>query len=95
MNAWGPDKLKKIIIKMFKEVGFLLEIKTNFKKVEFLDVTFNLITGLYIPYKKPNDNSLYINTSSDHPSQVIKHLTNSINKRICENLANKQEFLTP
>ena len=77
---------------MFKEVGFLLEIKTNFKKVEFLDVTFNLVTGLYIPYIY---NFLYINTSSDHPSQIIKHLTNSINKRICENLANKQEFLTP
>ena len=71
MNAWGIDKIRKIIIKMFKDVGFQLEIKTNLKQVEFLDVTFNLITGLYTPYKKPNDNLLYINTSSDHPPQVI------------------------
>ena len=30
----GTDKIRKIIIKMFKEVGFQLEIKTNLKKVE-------------------------------------------------------------
>ena len=62
MNARRACKMRTIIIKIFKEVGYQLEIKTNFKKVEFLDVTFNLITGLYAPYKKPNDNLLYINT---------------------------------
>ena len=55
--------------KMFKDVGFQLEIKTN-------------------------DNLLYINISSDHPPQVIKQLTNSINKRFCENSANEQVFNT-
>ena len=94
MNARGIDKIRKIIIKMFKDVGFQLEIKTNLKQVEFLDVTFNLITGLYTPYKKPNDNLLYTNTSSDHQPQVIKQLTNSINKRLCENPANEQVFNT-
>ena len=93
MNARGTDEMRKIIIKMFKEVGFQPEIKSNLKKVEFLDVTFNLITSLYTPYKKPNDNLLYINTSSDHPPQV-KQLTNSINKRLCENSANEQVFNT-
>ena len=94
MNAWGIDKIRKIIIKMFKDIGFQLEIKTNLKQVEFLEVTFNLITNLHTPYKKPNDNLLYINTSSDHPPQVIKQLTNSINKRFCENSANEQVFNT-
>ena len=74
MNARGIDKIRKIIIKMFKDIGFQLEIKTNLKQVEFLDVIY-----------KPNDNLLYINTSSDHPPQVIKQLTNTINKRLCEN----------
>ena len=79
---------------MFKDVGFQLEIKTNLKQVDVIDVTFNLITGFYTPYKKPNDNLLYINTSSDHPPPVIKQLTNSINKRLCENSANEQVFNT-
>ena len=81
-------------MKMFKEVELQLEIKTNLKKVEFLDVTFNLITGLCTPYKKPNDNLLYINTSSGLPHQIVKQLTNSINKRLCENSANEQDFNT-
>ena len=94
MNARGTDKMRKIIIKLFKEVGFQLEIKSNLKKVEFLDVTLNLITVLYTPYKKSNDTLLYINTSSDHPPQIIKQLTNSINKRLCENSVNEQVFKT-
>ena len=46
MNARGIDKIRKIIIKMFKDVGFHFEIKTNLKQVEFLDITLNLITRL-------------------------------------------------
>ena len=79
---------------MFKDIGLQLEIKTNLKQVQLLEVTFNQITGLYIPYKKPNDNFLYVNASSDHPPKVFKQLTNSINKRLCENLANEQVFNT-
>ena len=59
-----------------------------------MDVTFNLITGLYTPYKTPNDNLLYINTSSDHPPQIIKQPANSIDKILCENSANEQVFNT-
>ena len=81
MNARGIDIIREIIMKMFEDVGFRLEIKTNLKQVEFLDVTFNFITALYTPYEKPNVYLFYINTSSDHPPQVIKQLTNSINKR--------------
>ena len=77
---------------MFKEVGFQLKIKTNLKKVEFLDVTFNLITGLYTPYKKPNDNLLYINTSSDHTSQIIKQLIPST--RDYAKIRQMKKFLT-
>ena len=72
MDARETDKTRKIIIKKFKEIGFQLEIKTNLKKVKFLDIMFNLITGLYTLFTKPNDNLLYINTSSDHPPQIIK-----------------------
>ena len=94
MNPRGTDKIRKIMIKMFKEVGFQLEIKSNLKKVEFFDVTFNLITGLYTLYKKSNGNLLYINTSSDHPTQITKQLSNSISKRLCENSASEQVFNT-
>ena len=56
----------------------------------YIYILFNLITSLYTRYKKSNDNLLYINTSSGHPPQVIKQLTNFISKRLCENSTNEQ-----
>ena len=53
------DRMRKNIIKVFKDVGFKIEIQTNLKIVDFLDVTFNLENGTYRPYKKPNDPLLY------------------------------------
>ena len=47
--------MRKNIIKIFKDVEFKIEIQTNLKIVDFLDVTFNLENGTYRPYKKPSD----------------------------------------
>ena len=57
-----------------------------------LDVTFNLLDETYKPYKKPNDQLLYVNTSSNHPLQIIKQLPISINNRLSNNSSNKQVF---
>ena len=62
------------------------------KKVDFLDVTFNLQTRNYKPYKKPNDNTIYINTSSNHPSNIIKQIPRNISKRINEISSDKEIF---
>ena len=92
MNGQKTDKIRKQIVKLFKDVGLQLEIDTNLKQVDFLDVTLNLNTDLYSPYRKPNETLLYINTSSNHPPQIIRQLPNSINKRLCENSSNKVVF---
>ena len=57
------DRIRKDIIEIFKNANFKIEIKTNLHIVDFLDVAFNLLDGTYKPYKKPNDQLLYINTS--------------------------------
>ena len=49
-------------------------MKTNVHIVDLLDVTFNLLDGIYKQYKKPNDQLLYVNNSSNHPPQIIKQL---------------------
>ena len=43
-NCDGPttDRIRKGIIRIFKQIGFKIEIKTNLKEVDFLDVTFDL-----------------------------------------------------
>ena len=73
-NSKQTDKMRKNI-SIFKSIDFKIEITTNLTEVDFLDVTFNLERNTYRPYKKPNDNLTYINTSSNHPPQIIKHLT--------------------
>ena len=76
------DKKRKTIIKMFKDIGFSIDIQTNLKEVDFLDITLNLQNGTYRPYKKANDKLLYIHSSSNHPPQIIKQLPNSISERL-------------
>ena len=81
------DRIRKNAVKIFKEVEFKIEVKTNLKIVDFLDVTFNLTNRTYSPYKNPNDPLLYVNTSSNHPPQVIKDIPISISKRLNKNLS--------
>ena len=86
------DRIRKGTIEIFKNAGFKTEKKTNLHTVDFLDVTFNLLDGTYKPYKKPNDQLLYINISSNHPPQIIKQLPTSISNRLSNTSSNKQVF---
>ena len=65
---------------------------TNLQKVDFLDVTFNLINNTYCPYKKPNDNLTYITTSSNHPPNIIKQLTKTISEQLSRNSSSIEIF---
>ena len=60
--------------------------------VDFLDLMFNLLDVMYKPYKEPNNQLLYVNTSSNHPPQIIKQLPISISNRLLNNASNKQVF---
>ena len=73
-------------------MGLNLTIQTNLKIANFLDVTFNLLDGTYKPYKKPNDNPLYININSNHPSNIIKQIPTIISKRISEISSSEEIF---
>ena len=73
-------------------MGLNLPIQTNLKIANFLDVTFNLLDGTYKPYKKPNDNPLYININSNHPSNIIKQIPTIISKRISEISSSEEIF---
>ena len=52
------DQIRKVIVKIFKNSGFKIEIKTNLHIVDFLDITFYLLDETYKLYKKPNDQLL-------------------------------------
>ena len=92
INGQQIDQLRKKIIKIFKEIGFKIDIETNLKIVNFLDMTFNLINGSHKPYKKPNNTLLYINKNSNQPPQIIKKLPKAISDRLCRNSSNAEIF---
>ena len=52
------EKKKKEIIKLFKDLGLQIEISTNLKQVDYLDITMNLDKEIFWPYKKPNNQIL-------------------------------------
>ena len=59
-----------------------IEINSNLKIVNFLDVTFNLNDDSYKPFNKTNTIPTYINVKSNHPTPIIKQIPNAINIRI-------------
>ena len=85
-------RTRKEITKIFNTLGLQITIQANLKEVNFLDVTFDLRTGTYQPYRKPNDHPLYINTSSNQQPNIIRQLPSNIGKRISEISSSEEIF---
>ena len=80
----GPEvtRKKKELKKIFKNNGLSITVKTITKTADFLDIHFDLVKEIYQPYKKPNDDPLYINIKANHPTSILQQLPKSISKRI-------------
>ena len=63
-----------------------------FKKVDYLDITFDLNPGSYRSYRKPNNNTRSINAKSNQKPSILKQIPAAISKRISTNSSNKQTF---
>ena len=90
----GPkcERMRKFITQEMKKMGFKLEVKTNIKVVDFLDITLNLKNNTYQPYMKPNTELMYVNINSNHPNNIIKEIPKSIENRLRNNSCNEKVF---
>ena len=91
----GPvlDRIWKDINRIWRGIfGLKTTIATNLRVANFLDVSFDLCTGRYQPYKKPNDTLICINVSSSHTPNIMKALPDSISKRISNISSDKATF---
>ena len=86
------ERMRKRLIKTFQDSDLSISSQTNITSANFLDITLNLTTESYKPYRKPNDQPLYIDKYSNHPRHIIKTLTNTISKRISELSSTKKDF---
>lgn len=55
-------------------MGLEITIDSNYKKVNFLDVTLNLNHNAFEPYLKPSQKIFYIDYQSNHPKCMKKAL---------------------
>ena len=78
--------------KTFKDTSFTIDVETNLKILDFLDITFNLSNGTYRTYKNPNDLLSYINKSSNNPPQIINQLPKTINESLSRKSYNEEAF---
>ena len=85
----GPeaDRKRKSITKIFKECGLSIT-----REVDFLDVRFNLNDQTYEPYRKPNNDPVYINKHSNHPPNIINEVPKAISKRLTSISCNENVF---
>ena len=65
------ERKKKRFIKIFKNCGLKITIKGNLIILSFLDVTFKKIKNMfrkttYEPYRKPDNQHVYIKVNSNH-----------------------------
>ena len=86
------DKERKELTAAFEHLGLKITAFANQHRTNFLDITFDLNNGTYKPYRKPNDESLYTNRSSNHPPPVLRELPHSINRRINTLSCDKETF---
>ena len=90
----GPqaEKMRKNIIKLFKDNSLRITIVMNECTANFLDATLNLTTGKHMPYKKSNDTPLYIHKHSNHPPSIIKQIPSMIETRVSDLSSDPSEF---
>ena len=88
------DETRKKIEQIFKEIGFQVDIPPTglVKSIDFLDVTFNLNTGIYAPYRKPMNKPIFIHKDSNHPKVIKTEVPCNTEKRLSNNSSNQKTF---
>ena len=69
-------------MEIFKQEGLDVTADANMDKVDFLDVTLDIIDGTYKPFLKPGNNPVYVNVGSNHPLSVLRAIPSGVNKRL-------------
>ena len=83
---------RQALEKIFREHGLKIDAEANHTIINFLDVSFNLRTGLFSPYMKPNNQIFYVHSKSNHPKSILKNLPKNIENRLSKISANEDIF---
>ena len=73
-------------------VTLKITAETNLVQTYFLDVTLDLKSGRYWPFRKPNDHPLYIHLLSNRPPVIKKQLPLMLATRLSQLSCDSKEF---
>ena len=62
------------------------------KRVDYLDITLDLISEIYKPFMKPGNVPQYVNRNSKPPSPIIRSIPENINARLSNISSDKNAF---
>ena len=90
----GPqvDRLRKNLIGFFAQFDLKITVQANVKRTDYLDILFDLESGLHRPFRKDDNVPCYINVQSNHPPHIIRNLPEMISKRVSMLSSNQQVF---
>ena len=77
---------------IFGQIGLKITAQVNNQIVNFLDITLDLENAKFAPYRKPNNQPLYVDSRSNHPPSILKQIPISINKRISSLSSDQESF---
>lgn len=83
---------KTKIKKIFNDLGLTITFNENYKTVNFLDLTLDIINKTYEPYHKPNQALYYIDNRSNHPPSMKAAIIPNISKRLSKISINEDKF---
>jgi hypothetical protein len=76
-SARLADKARKYLHQLFDEFQLKITAEITHQSVNFLDITLNINDESYQPYRKPNNEPLFIDSHSNHPPSITKQLPSS------------------
>ena len=77
---------------LMKSLGLKIEIESPLLETDFLDISFNLTSHKFSPYRKPNNDLRYVHAKSNHPRTILRQIPRMIGKRISRRSSGKDEF---
>ena len=72
------ERLKKKMVKLFKDEGLNITMEGNLTVTDFLDVVLDLQTGSSKPFTKPNTNTKYVSPQSNHPPAITANIPEAV-----------------
>ena len=91
-SGCDAERAKKGIIRHFRSLGLKITIETNLKAANFLDLTLDLKSGKYYPFRKPGDTPVYVHKMSNHPPSILENIPAAVSRRITDISSDKAAY---